>query len=497
MEKMSKVEKVQGAFLASAIGDALGWPNELNSGRLNKEINLDDTYKPWRRKNREPFWHVESIKKGEYSDDTQLLLAIARSKLTQDWKDHFFRIEFPFWLDYERGGGRAIKQAAKLAKNGELAWNKPGYRKRYFMAGGNGGAMRIMPHVAKNMDKDISTILGDVIEDVIISHGHPRAILGATCYAYALHYLFLKDDVLSFAELVKILISNRKIWGASPSYDRFSEWLSIAQNESGFNYSDVWNSCYLEMVEMLKYIQSALEQGLMADDKTVLKRLGAYSKVNGAGDIAILAAVYLFSKYVNVPKLAISVPAFSVGIDTDTIASMTGGLIGAFCGTNWIPYEWRCVQDYSYISELAISLCKKSKRVDKIGDYSNEEIFSNPINSLSEQSVETIDGRYSLLKITKYKMYFGQTIYIKTVIPKNLEESAIKPQISKKSIMISTSDIEKVLSDDQFRYITMRKAFKIIMLREQGEDVQSIEKQTKVDKNIVERILGIFLSNSN
>lgn len=112
------------------------------------------------------------------------------------------------------------------------------------------------------------------------------------------------------------------------------------------------------MIKGLDYVKQALNDGLLSDDKIVLENIGAYSNVCGAGDIAVLTAVYFFSKYVNTPELAISVPAFSVGLDTDTIASMTGGLIGSFCGIDWIPLEWKSIQDYSYICSVANDLCE-------------------------------------------------------------------------------------------------------------------------------------------
>ena len=112
MVDISKHEKAQGALLASAIGDALGWPYEFNSGNQSRCNNQDDRFVSWKRKNRIPFWHVETIEKGNYSDDTQLMLAVARSLLSEDWIKMFTSIEYPFWLEYERGAGRAVNRAA-------------------------------------------------------------------------------------------------------------------------------------------------------------------------------------------------------------------------------------------------------------------------------------------------------------------------------------------------------------------------------------------------
>lgn len=491
MVDISKHEKAQGALLASAIGDALGWPYEFNSGNQSRCNNKEDRFVSWKRKNRIPFWHVETIEKGNYSDDTQLMLAVARSLLSEDWIKMFTSIEYPFWLEYERGAGRAVKRAASLWKKGVVPWKCREYSKDYFMAGGNGGAMRILPHVIRNLDNDIGVIIDDVIADVIISHGHPRAILGATCYSYALYYLFNKQEVLSFAELADTLIVGRKIWGAAPSRDRFFEWLEVAKNESGYNYSVEWNNCYTNMIKELEYVKQALNDGLLSDDKKVLENIGAYSKACGAGDIAVLTAVYLFSKYVNTPELAISVPAFSEGIDTDTIASMTGGLIGAFCGNDWIPLEWKKIQDYSYICCVANDLCRgKHGNAEK---KSNTEIFFiNDVKRMKEVGSVNIDSKYSCLKITEYRTIFGQTIYIKSV-SKKLEENGEKKNIYKEDLIkLSIKEFENIVIDAELSRITLRKALNIVLLKHQGEDEEKIAKSVNTDKKIVSKILVAF-----
>ena len=490
-------KRVQGAFVASSIGDALGWPYEKNSGNQSKLIDANNRFVSWIRKNKAPFWHNETIKAGEYSDDTQLMLAIARCLLTNDWENNFIKMEYPFWLRYERGAGRAVIKAAASWKKGEKPWENVASKNEYFMAGGNGGVMRILPHVIKNLEKSIDDILDEVISDVILSHGHPRAILGATCYAYALYYLFTKLDTLSFAELVNVLIEGRKKWGGVPNRTLFSDWLNTAQNSAGYVYSEEWNSCYTSMLKQLKYINNALGEGLLSDDKHVLENIGAFSNISGAGDVAILTAVYFFSKYANSPELAISIPASMTGIDTDTIASITGGLIGAFHGTDWIPLEWKMVQDYSYIYDLSNKLnMSKSKENDNNipGDIID-------FQHMQEVRCDLIDSKYSILRITEYKTSFGQTIYIKTIdkkaekkIEKSTEKSTEKESLYNKPFSFITQTFaEKVLKNELLSRISLRKTMEVIMLRHQGIDDNGIVKQTKLSKEVVNEIVNLFM----
>ena len=79
-------EKVLGAFLGAAIGDALGWPNEMPARRVRSngstDVDASNMFVGWHRRSGGQFMpHEEVISAGEYSDDTQLLLCGARSLL--------------------------------------------------------------------------------------------------------------------------------------------------------------------------------------------------------------------------------------------------------------------------------------------------------------------------------------------------------------------------------------------------------------------------------
>ena len=177
-----------------------------------------------------------------------------------------------------------------------------------------------------------------------------------------------KESVLEYGELVDALIDACHIWGAIPNPIEFSIWLDCAHLNAHYEYFDEWNHSVNYMIDQLHYVKSALKKGLILEDSKVLTKLDCLSKTNGAGDVTVLGAVYLASKYANNPALGIRIPAFLVGADTDTLASVTGGLLGMLCGTAWIPSNWKCVQDYDgllQITELLLASNRKevSKRV--------------------------------------------------------------------------------------------------------------------------------------
>lgn len=416
----TKIEKCKGAMIATAIGDALGWPNEIRAKNTEKTSKISDHFIEWTRRCGRPYWHNEKILPGEYSDDTQITLSVARSIIAGNWEEILVKKELPYWLNYERGGGRALLKAAESCKKGIVPWLS-NYPKDYFNAGGNGVVMRILPHViASGHSADVNELMINVIKDAIITHGHPRAILGATCYAFALNYLLKKDTVLEYGELVTAVLDGQKIWGGLPNAFALEKWYNVANNCSGYDYSVEWKSTLSNMISQFKFILTSLKKGLIMDDSTILTQLECFGKVNGAGDVAILTAVYLSSKYATNPVLGIKIPAFLFGADTDTIASITGGLLGMLCGANWIPTEWKKVQDYECLIQITeLLLSENSKEAAKVvvsgvkektGDWK-----SSPIGLMRSLNTSNIieSGKSAIVIINKWQTSLGQTIYLK------------------------------------------------------------------------------------
>ena len=131
--------KAEGAFCAFAAGDALGWPQEIRQrgGSRGVETVPHIEFKKWTRRSGGQYRPFEEIiGAGEYSDDTQLMLAIARSRTTYgaDWWKAFATVELPLWTLYERGGGGATKRAARAWTSGEPPWknNRNDLVRRYF-----------------------------------------------------------------------------------------------------------------------------------------------------------------------------------------------------------------------------------------------------------------------------------------------------------------------------------------------------------------------------
>lgn len=488
---LKKIEKCQGAMLASAIGDALGWPNEIRAKNINRKQATQGEFVEWTRRCGGVNWHYESILPGEYSDDTQMILCIARSIIVGDWERNFCKNELPYWLQYERGGGRSLLKAARACEKGTVLW-KTTDRKAYFASGGNGAVMRILPHViAHSKYNDSERLMEDIIRDAIITHGHPRAILGATCYAFALNYLLRKDSMLEFGELAEAVIQGENVWGKLPDSRPLQEWKKEALETAEYDYLKEWNQVRGQIIEQLRVLQDVLRKGLLIEDREVLGKLGAFSKESGAGDIAVLAAIYFFSKYANNPVLGVKSPALMYGVDTDTIASVTGGLLGMFAGKRWIPIEWKGLQDYKgieLITELLLSddMKEETKKVVDAVKKKCSDWESTPIGKMRLIEEKKMQGRTEVI-VSKWESVLGQTIYFKKYA-KSSSKKELQKETDDKQWVLSSSGIKELLDCSELQRISLRKALKIIECLLMGDDVKETAKKVKVDISTVKRL---------
>ena len=179
-----------GAMLGAAYGDALGWPNERSRNKAKApESGAFHKLRAWQRDQSTRFATLRyDIEKGSYSDDTQMILCLSRSLLkSYQWYEHYTTKELPFWQVYQRGGGGATKSAVKAWASGITPWLSD-EKERFFNAGGNGVAMRVLPHAIMGYKLDFGHVAHNILLDGIATHGHPQALVGALAYGYALWY---------------------------------------------------------------------------------------------------------------------------------------------------------------------------------------------------------------------------------------------------------------------------------------------------------------------
>lgn len=442
-------------MLGAAFGDALGWPNERpakSNASQQTQGRLHD-FRRWTRRSGGRFFpHDEIIEEGEYSDDTQLILCLSRSlQKGEAWWEHFTQVELPFWSVYERGGGGATKRAVESWLDGVMPWSsnrKPQDVKRYYDAGGNGVAMRVLPHVLFLGEKEFPKIATNIFLDGIATHGHPRALLGALAYGFALWVAFRKDSKLAYGELVEELIKNVDLWSALPATPSIlSEWQSQAEKYLQ-DYMKLWGAAKAELMGYLEVCRAELSKGALILDDDVLKKLQCFStKISGAGTVAAIASVFLASRYAVDPINGVVRAAFAIGSDTDTIASMTGGLLGCINGSDWLSTVKQGIQDAAYIEKNAFRLANghiddnPTREVVKrslLKDWVDDVVIAPDSSEVSFpdcRKAKVNRGRDYIGRSGKFKIEFrrlttedGQIIYLNKISKGDFEPIASSPK---------------------------------------------------------------------
>ena len=351
--------KAEGAFRAFAAGDAVGWPQETEQNVRGGTDVPRIEFRSWTRRSGRHRRYEETIGAGEYSDDTQLMLAVARKSTNHgpDWCKAFTRVELPRWTVYERGGGSATKRAARAWLGGRPPWrsSETGAVRRYFDADGNGAAKRVLPHaLVLAGHEDPAGLARDVVRDGAATHGYHRALVGATVSACGAWSLMRRNRKLRFGEYLDLLIDEHDAWGGLPYGARRGEaWRAVARRALDEPYGRLWERTADKMRRLLEQAHMETRAGALADDRAVLADVGCFGRLKGAGSVTAAGAGYLASRHAAQPAQGVLGVAVEQRGDTDTLAAVTGGLLGCLAGDEWLPVPWREVQDAGYLRYVA------------------------------------------------------------------------------------------------------------------------------------------------
>ncbi len=427
---MKADSKYKASIKLSAIGDALGWITEFekNADSLLKKYNTNiiKDFVLWEKNVGGRFvGFKDKILPGSYSDDTQLMLAVSRCIKSDGTVDNerFGKVELPNWLLYARGGGRTVKKSAEKIKRKSIKWfeNYFTYRNKdvlidYRDCGANGAAMRVLPIALANFG-NFEIIKKEVFFNSIITHGHPRAIIGALLYCYAIN-LILQNSKENFSSTKFISIIGKNIKSHFTlnflNNEIFNQWSIKWNYNRDTTFLKVYNNVLEEIIGLLRIIYKGLNY--KDNDFDILRKLGCYStESKGSGTGTVCAGIFFAAKYFDQPQIALVNAVNSLGSDTDSIAAFTGGLLGALHGQGIIPEKWKNVQDFEYFDYLGGNLLAISENnfvnihnplinnnnIKEISDNNDwnykvgDEIFFNPIG---KGVVKTFEKRKTLTK---------------------------------------------------------------------------------------------------
>ncbi|MCK4887054.1 MAG: ADP-ribosylglycohydrolase family protein [Planctomycetes bacterium] len=440
---MSKKDSIRRAMLWAAYGDALGFITELCSksglSRRTGGVTHVSELIPWKRKIGGKFGIQVELRKGCYSDDTQLRLATCRSIMGDGHFDveTFSKVELPVWLSYALGAGVGSKVAAESLKKNSIQWNSNFFKtnySQYINGGGNGAAMRIQPHVLSAPDdKKIETILKDVIRNTITTHGHTRAVIGSVFHALILYKVQKTGKIAgpeTWLETIDILKDIPNIVESDEKLGQF--WLPHWENEAKQSFKEAINKSADELVSDIRIIQGNLN-GIKSntnDYSELVKKIGCFDKSSmGSAPKTALLAAYLSYCFQNNPHEGIVESVNLLGSDTDTIATMAGAILGLI--TEYDPPEE--VMDFEYINSQSDRLYQLSQshetenncypdllfwrppltQIDTIGKYKNEIVLMGFGKVVQSEIAGKNNGKYPYTW-QWLDLEFGQTIIAKT-----------------------------------------------------------------------------------
>jgi len=313
-------DKIAGSFYGLALGDALGRPTEFMSLK-----HIKRTYGSY---------GVMSLPRPAlFTDDTQMTLAVARAVGAARWfgPNELVRTlttEFLRWAvqDPSRAPGvtcvTSVRRLA-IARVRHEAWTTATTVSR-----GCGANMRVAP-TALLPDADLAVSASQL--QAALTHGDPVAIAATELTALAIRYAAEGADLV---ELPRMLLARaytqRGIYRDRWLRGLHTRWVTRGNLSAEVVMERAWD----RIADTIRGVMMAL-----ADSQTpydVCRTLGAA----WTADEALACALYFAVRFGGVPPVAISMAARTSG-DSDSIACITGAIVGAYHGESVWPLHWR------------------------------------------------------------------------------------------------------------------------------------------------------------
>jgi hypothetical protein len=134
--------------------------------------------------------------------------------------------------------------------------------------------------------------------------------------------------------------------------DRRSVARLVGAAHSSFDVERVWDETVHEQTRLLEQAAGGIDAGAANFDEETLGELGCFDpRVNGAGTVTAAGAIYLASRHAADPHEGCGWRRLARGADTDTLASMTCGLLGAAIGGSWTERYLDPLQDAPAIAQ--------------------------------------------------------------------------------------------------------------------------------------------------
>lgn len=287
---MDFADRVRGAVLGHAVGDALGVPVEGAPRWWLDENPVTDMTGGG--------YHGQAP--GFFSDDTSLMLCLIEAMTPLPDLDRLARsfidwLDRGYWTPQDRafGIGATVYGAVNRLRQGAAPLEAGG---AFEMSNGNGSLMRILPMALLRdvPDEELAPMAGDVSA---VTHRHPRSQIACGLFALA---------------------GRRLLAGLEPK---------AALNQ----VAELAPELYAPYADELTHFDRALSPGL-----------GELHRKEIASDGYVVhtleSALWCLLTHDDFASAVLG--AVNLGADTDTTAAVTGGLAGLVYGRESIPPDW-------------------------------------------------------------------------------------------------------------------------------------------------------------
>lgn len=317
-------DKILGCLIGVGIGDAMGMPTEfLSPCQIREHFGEVRTFQP------APDWHpLAGLPAGSMTDDTQQTLLVSsllieKGRLhARDVADALLRWAEEMNLDNLDTMGPSTSYALKRLRAGDDP------RTTGLRGNTNGAAMRIAPVGCAHAGRP-GQVFDDVLEACSATHLTDVAIAGASAIACGVAEAIRPD-----ADVDAVL--DAMTCGAQEGEGRARREIDIATS-GRIPWEVITAQINPSMVDRLRWALQVAD----AAPGTPEERRDALARAIGTG-VAMIETVPFAAGLVRVaqgdPYQAI-VLAASAGGDTDTLASIVGGLCGALRGAGAFPAQ--------------------------------------------------------------------------------------------------------------------------------------------------------------
>ena len=141
-----------------------------------------------------------------------------------------------------------------------------------------------------------------------------------------------------------------------------------------------------------------------------------------------------------------------------------------------------------------MSLSRKNCEIAKHYD-ATLPVIDTDIGGMQFLDETNLSFKYSTINISRYRLLYGQTIYIKRNINKQLNTD-INDTVSESNqgtldlkIQISYSELKQIINNDSFEGILLKEVIAVVLLYVQGNDIDLIEKKVHINKKAINSIV--------